>query len=158
MKHLAQINIGRLKYDADDERVAGFMNALERVNQIAERSQGFEWRYIDESGNATATRVDKDPRVIINLSSWASIEDLEGFVWGTIHRRFYQRRAEWFDALERMHFAMWWIDPKERPGVEEAMERLEHLNEHGDSDHAFGWAHLPQARKWRYAQCENRVA
>ena len=53
MKHLAEINIARLKHDSDDQRVAPFMNALDKINGIAERSDGFQWRYTDVSGNAT---------------------------------------------------------------------------------------------------------
>jgi hypothetical protein len=55
--HLAQLNIGRIRYEIDDPRMADFTNNLALVNGIAERSAGFIWRYIDESGNATNTRL-----------------------------------------------------------------------------------------------------
>ena len=35
---------------------------------------------------------------------------------------------------------------------------LDHLRAHGDSDHAFGWAHLPQARLWRTRACAAMAA
>lgn len=152
MKHLAELNIARLKHDADDPSVAPFFDALDRVNGIAERSNGFQWRYTDESGNATDTQATADPRVIINVSTWDTVENFETFVWGTIHKQFYHRRAEWFDVLDSMHFSMWWVEPGEKPTVEEALARLDHLNQHGDSDFAFGWAHLPEASRWRAAQ------
>ncbi|MEQ3671975.1 DUF3291 domain-containing protein [Pseudophaeobacter sp.] len=158
MKHLAEINIARLKHDSDDQRVAPFMNALDKINGIAERSDGFQWRYTDVSGNATDTLVMNDPRVIVNVSTWDRVENLETFVWGTIHRQFYQRRDEWFNMLDSMHFAMWWVDPGTTPSVEEAMGRLAHLDAHGNSDHAFGWSHLPQATRWRSAQCSTVAA
>jgi hypothetical protein len=47
--HLAQLNIGRIRYEIDDPRMADFTNNLALVNGIAERSPGFIWRYIDES-------------------------------------------------------------------------------------------------------------
>jgi hypothetical protein len=158
MKYLAEINIARLKHDADDPRVAPFFNALDRINAIADRSNGFQWRFTDESGNATDTQAVDDPRVIVNVSTWASAEDLETFVWGTIHRQFYQRREAWFDLMESMHFCMWWIEPGEEPTIAEALDRLTHVNTHGDSDHAFGWSHLPQATRWRSAQCDTVAA
>lgn len=158
MKHLAEINIARLKHDADDPRVAEFMIALDRINGIAERSNGFQWRYTDDSGNATDTIVMNDPRVIVNVSTWASVENLETFVWGTIHRQFYQRRKDWLNVLDSMHFAMWWVEPGAQPSVAEAMSRLEHHNTHGNSDHAFGWSHLPQATRWRSANCNDTAA
>ena len=83
--HLAQLNIGRIRYEIDDPRMADFANNLALVNGIAERSAGFVWRYIDESGNATDTRPYGDPRIIINFSVWESVEALERFVWQTIH-------------------------------------------------------------------------
>lgn len=38
-----------------DPRLADFTDNLALVNDIAERSPGFIWRYNDESGNATAS-------------------------------------------------------------------------------------------------------
>jgi hypothetical protein len=37
--HLAQLNIGRIRYEVDDPRLADFMNNLALVNGIAERSR-----------------------------------------------------------------------------------------------------------------------
>jgi hypothetical protein len=48
--------------------MADFTNNLALVNDIAERSPGFIWRYVDESGNATDTRPHADARVIVNFS------------------------------------------------------------------------------------------
>jgi len=87
--HLAQLNIGRIRYEIDDPRMADFTNNLALVNGIAERSAGFIWRYIDESGNATNTRPYADPRIIVNFSVWESVDALERFVWRTVHKRFY---------------------------------------------------------------------
>ena len=49
---LAELNIGTLVADLDNPAMAGFMNALDVVNAIANRSPGFVWRLKDESGNA----------------------------------------------------------------------------------------------------------
>jgi hypothetical protein len=132
------------------------MNALDAVNGIAERAEGFVWRHTDESGNTAETGVD-DPRVIVNLSVWEGVAPLENFVWNTVHRQFYRRRAEWFTLMESMHFAMWWVIPGTRPTLDEALARLAHLDRHGNTDHAFGWSHLPEATLWRRDQCD-RVA
>jgi hypothetical protein len=95
--HLAQLNIGRIRYEIDDPRMADFAGNLQVVNRLAERSPGFVWRYIDESGNSTATRPYADARIAINLSVWESVEALERFVYLTVHNQFYGRRAEWFE-------------------------------------------------------------
>jgi hypothetical protein len=151
--HLAQLNIGRLRYEVDDPRLADFMNNLALVNGIAERTPGFVWRYTDESGNATNTRPYADPRVIVNFLVWENIGSLERFVYQTIHKRFYGRRAEWFAHFEGPYFALWWVPAGHRPSVQEAIERLDHLKQHGPSDHAFDWASLPSAQLWKTARC-----
>jgi len=152
-RHLAQLNIGRLRYTTDDPRMADFMNNLDLVNGIAERTPGFVWRLKDGSGNATAIRPFPDPDMAVNLSVWASIEALERFVWQTVHKRFYGRRAEWFAKMEGPHVVMWWVPAGHIPTVVEAKERLEHLAAHGPSDHAFGWESIPAAQLWKTARC-----
>jgi hypothetical protein len=153
-QHLAQFNIGRLRRPLEDPRMADFVNNLALVNGIAERTPGFVWRYQDESGNATATRpYAADPQMAINLSVWENVEALERFVWQTVHKRFYGRRAEWFEHPDGPYFVMWWVPSGHRPDVQEAVDRLEHLKLHGSTDHAFGWEDLPAAQLWKTAQC-----
>jgi hypothetical protein len=153
IRHLAQLNIGRLRYPTDDPRVADFMNNLDLVNSLAERSNGFVWRLKDENGNATNIRPFADPTMIVNMSVWENVETLERFVWQTIHKPFYGRRPEWFDKMEKPHFVMWWVEAGHRPTIEEAKERLEYLTAHGPSDHAFGWESVPAAQLWKTARC-----
>lgn len=146
--HLAELNVARLNYPFDDPRVADFADNLDLVNGIAECSKGFVWRLKDNgSGNAIDIRAFDDPSVITNLSVWQSPKHhLERFVWNTVHRRFYQRRAEWFELIGAQHFVMWWVDEGHLPSIEEAKARLDHLQAHGDSDIAFGWSHLPHVK------------
>ena len=86
--HLAQLNIGRIRYEIDDPRMADFTNNLALVNGLAERTPGFVWRYIDESGNSTSTRPYADPKIAINLSVWESVAALERFVYQTFTSNF----------------------------------------------------------------------
>jgi catalase (peroxidase I) len=153
-QHIAQLNIGRVRHPLDDPRMADFMNNLERVNALAERSPGFVWRYADASGNATDTRpFADDPRMMINMSVWESVEALEKFVWQTVHTRFYGRKHEWFEKLDGAYFVLWHVPAGHRPRVQEAIERLEHMKAHGPSPHAFGWQDAASAKLWRSARC-----
>jgi hypothetical protein len=150
--HLAQLNIGRIRYEIEDPRMADFTDNLAMVNGLAERTPGFVWRYIDESGNSTSTRPYSDPRVAINLSVWENVEALERFVYQTIHKRFDGRRAEWFEHFEGPYFVMWWLPAGHRPSVEEAVDRLEHFKRHGPSDHAFDWQ-ATSVQLWKTGRC-----
>jgi hypothetical protein len=152
--HLAQLNIGRIRYEVDDPRMAGFVDNLAFVNGLAERSPGFVWRYTDESGNATSTRpYDSDPMMAVNMSVWENVESLEKYVWQTVHKRFYGRRHEWFETMGERYFVMWWVPAGHLPTIGEAIERLEHLKKHGPSDHAFAWADVASAELWKSAKC-----
>ncbi len=55
--------------------------------------------------------------------------------------------------MKSHHFVMWIIEEGHRPTLQEAKERLDYLNEHGNSDHAFDWAHLPHVKMWQRARC-----
>jgi Domain of unknown function (DUF3291) len=156
--HIAELNVGHLKHDINDPRVADFVNNLNRVNAAAERSEGFIWRMQDEAGSSVSMSVSEDPLIIPNLSVWEDVASLEQFVFQTVHKRFYTRRAEWFDVMEKMHFVMWPVAVGHQPSLAEAWQRLEYLNKHGSSDHAFGWKHVKSANLWRSAQCSGSAA
>jgi hypothetical protein len=152
--HLAQLNIGRIRYEVDDPRMKGFVDNLAFVNGLAERSPGFVWRYQDDSGNATNTRpYPDDPRMAVNMSVWQDVESLERFVWQTVHKRFYGQRHEWFEKMAERHMVMWWVPARHLPSVQEAIERLEHLRAHGPSEHAFSWEDVASAELWKSALC-----
>ena len=152
--HLAQLNIGRIRYEVNDPRMAGFVDNLVFVNELAERTPGFVWRYRDSSGNATSTRpYPNDPLMAVNMSVWENVQSLEKYVWQTVHKRFYAQRHEWFEKMDERYVAMWWVPIGHLPTIQEAIERLEHLNTHGSSDHAFGWEGLPSAQLYKTARC-----
>jgi Domain of unknown function (DUF3291) len=48
--------------------MADFMNNLDLVNGLAERSKGFIWRLKDDSGSATNIRPFPDPNMAVNMS------------------------------------------------------------------------------------------
>jgi hypothetical protein len=151
--HLAQLNVARLKYPIDDPRVAGFVDNLDRVNAVAERSPGFVWRLVGEGNDATDIDAFDDPMTIVNMSAWRDAESLEHFVWNTVHKQIYRRRSEWFEAMASHHFVMWWIEDAHIPDVAEGRERLAFLDRNGNSDVAFDWSHLPGVKLWQSQRC-----
>jgi len=151
--HLAELNIGHFRHPTSDARMAGFMDNLDRVNAVAERSDGFIWRLKDESGNATSLRPFPDPDMAVNLSVWRDAESLEHYVWNTVHKQFYAKRAEWFQLMDAHHLVMWWVEEGHVPTPDEAKERLDHVQVNGDSDFAFGWSYLPHVKLWQQARC-----
>jgi hypothetical protein len=150
--HLAELNIAVPKYPLDDPRIADFMNNLERINGFAQTMPGFVWMHKDDSGHAMNMPTPW-PEAAANLTVWESAEQLEHFVWNTVHKRFYSRKAEWFEAMKSHHFVMWHVEEEQRPTMEEAKDRLDHLDLHSNSDYAFNWSHLPHIKLWQSQRC-----
>ena len=154
MKHLAQVNIGRVLGGPDDPRMADFYNNLARVNAMAERMPGFVWRLKDDTGeSAMALHWPGDTSMAVNMSVWESPEALETFVFKTMHRKIYARKHEFFETPKEITVAMWWVDVGHIPTLDEAKEHLDHLRSHGPSEFAFGWADLPAAKIWQQKRC-----
>ena len=52
--HLAQVNIGKILAPIDSPVMAEFVANLDRINALAENSEGFVWRLKDDSNNASS--------------------------------------------------------------------------------------------------------
>lgn len=134
-QHLAQLNIAKLAYPIDSPQLKGFVDNLDLINSLAERSDGFIWRLQTPAGNAT--EIDYfGSDTIVNMSTWRDVESLKHFVYKTIHAQFIQRREEWFTKLET-YTVLWWIPSDTTPTVEEAHSKLTLLEKHGPTKDAF---------------------
>jgi hypothetical protein len=135
---LAQINIARMKgVDINDPIMKEFVENLDKVNALAESSEGFVWRLKDETNNATSLNPYNDEQVIINVSVWESIEALEHFVYKTFHTDFLKRKKEWFQTFGKAYTTMWWIPSGQFPTVQQAVNKLDYLQKNGASEIVF---------------------
>ncbi len=146
---LAEFNIGVLKYDWDDPRVADFADNLDRVFALAKRSDGYIWHL--KEAEMEAAQLDRDgplggnPRTASTLSVWRDLASLEHYVFQTVHKRFYDRRAEWYDPAEQgLRLVMWWVPDGHIPSIAEAAAKLALRSAAGDTDAAFGWDYARQ--------------
>ncbi|HEX6331613.1 MAG TPA: DUF3291 domain-containing protein [Actinomycetota bacterium] len=135
--HLAQLNIATLRAPLDSPQLAGFVEALEPVNALADARPGFVWRLQAEGGDATSIRAFDDDRIIVNLTVWEGVEALEAFVFAGRHLDVLRRRREWFQKMDRAYLVLWWIPAGTIPTLDEAAERLHLLRESGPSPEAF---------------------
>jgi len=155
---LAEFNLGVLRHDWDDPRIADFADGIEPVMALAERAAGFVWRMPDdEMENEQCDPngpLGGNPRIASTLSVWRDVASLEDFVWNTVHWQFYDRRAEWHDLTKPgVRLVMWWVPKDHIPTVQESVERLGLLEHHGNTDQAFGWSHLKGAKLWKTHGC-----
>lgn len=135
--HLAQMNIGRMRAPLESETMAPFRTMLPEVNEAADRSAGFVWRYQDDSGDATYLRLYDDPLIIVNISVWESPAALLGFLRNPLHAEAMRLRREWFEHQTEPYFVMWWIPAGSIPTPEEAAAKLHLLRTAGESPAAF---------------------
>ena len=133
---LAQLNIAHLKAPIDSPLLSDFVANLDRINAIAEASDGFKWRLMTDDGNATSLRPFGDD-VIVNMSVWRDLEALRNYVYQSAHVEIMNRRRQWFARASEAYAVLWWVAAGHRPSVSEAVGRLEDLRRHGSSPAAF---------------------
>jgi len=137
--HVAQYNIAKLLAPLDSAQLADFMAALDPLNALADDWPGFVWRHQTEDGNSTSIRVRDDPMILINFSVWESLEELHKYTYRSAHTDIYRRRREFFEHMEVPYLVLWWVPAGHEPSVEEAEERLDHMQASGPSAYAFGF-------------------
>jgi hypothetical protein len=145
---LAQLNVGRMLGPIDSPIMAGFVAKLNEINALAEADAGFVWRLVGEGNDATSLRPYDDDRMIVNMSVWHNLEALRQYVYSGDHAKVMAQRKQWFEQMTEMHMVLWWVPNGHRPSVNEALERLKTLQQHGPSPVAFTFrqAFLPPAQ------------
>lgn len=136
---LAQINIGTLKAPLDSPQLKDFVDNLDRINALAEGSDGFVWRLKGEGNDATSLRPFGDD-VIVNMSVWRDADALRAYVYKSAHVEIMKRRREWFARMTNAFMVLWWVPAGHEPTLAEAAQKLEHLRKHGPSPEAFSFA------------------
>jgi hypothetical protein len=139
---LAQCNIGRAKASLDDPLMAGFAARLDEINALADGAPGFVWRLQTDAGNATSIQAFDDNLILFNMSVWESPEQLRSFVYRSDHASVMRQRRSWFERFDGVYLVLWWVPAGHTPTVAEAKERLAHLQQHGESPHAFSFARI----------------
>ena len=137
--YLAQINIAKMLAPIDSPVIDDFVANLDSINALAETSEGFVWRLKDESNNATAIKIFDDDFLIVNMSVWKNTEALFQFVYKSNHIEIFKRRKEWFEKMEEMHMAQWYVQAGYLPTVADAVERLNYLRNHGETPFSFSF-------------------
>jgi len=136
--HLAQLNVASLVAPPDSPVVAEFMNALDKINSLAETYDGFVWRMTGEGNNATDIKLEEGNELLIsNMSVWESIDELYAFTYNSEHVEYFRRRREWFNKWDKPTLTLWWVEAGSVPTLEEGLARADYLHTHGPTPHAF---------------------
>lgn len=121
----------------DDPIMADFVNNLDRINAIADDSEGFIWRLQGDDDNAVAINAFDDDTLVINMSVWTNMKALFDFTYKSEHVNIFRRRKEWFAKLTDMYMVFWFVPECHVPTPEEAKERINYANAYGTTPYAF---------------------
>lgn len=135
--YIAEANIAHLRAPLTDPDMQEFITLNDEINAIAAQAPGFIWQL--KSGDVTAPPylVFNDPRILLNVSVWESIDALYAFTYQGDHLGAFRRRVEWFLRPTRPHLVLWWTASETMPTSIEAEARLRHLEEKGPTPLAF---------------------
>lgn len=133
--HLAQLNIAVPIEPLDSARLADFTAALAPINALADAAPGFVWRLVGDGGEEA--RAFGEELLLLNMSTWTSIDALAAFVFKSAHADVMRDRRRWFRPMKAAYAVLWWVPVGHRPSVTEAHERLAHLRAHGATPFAF---------------------
>ena len=75
--------------------------------------------------------------VIVNLTTWRSVEALAGFVFSGRHLEIMRQRRQWFHRAAQATTALWWVPSGHRPSTDEAEDRVQQLRRYGPSADSF---------------------
>jgi Domain of unknown function (DUF3291) len=129
--------VGRIRAPLESPVLAGFVAALEPINQLADEAPGFVWRLQTEAGDATAIRLFDDDMLLINMSVWESVAALAAFTYDSPHRDVLRGRRQWFEKMTEAYLVLWWIPAGTLPTPSDAKAKLGHLRRHGPTPEAF---------------------
>lgn len=135
--YLAQVNIAKMLAPIDSPVMADFVANLDRINALAEGSDGFIWRLKTEGNNATDIKVYDDDFIIVNMSVWRNIDALFAFTYKSSHTEVFKRRKEWFEKMSDMHMCLWYVEEDRMPAAIDTVDRLDYIRKHGETPYAF---------------------
>lgn len=136
---LAQLNLSEMKESLDSPSMVDFVNSLDRINTLADAAEGFVWRLKTDEGDATDIRP-LGAQTLVNMSVWRDVAVLKNYVYKSGHIEIMRRRKEWFESMAETHLVLWWVPAGHRPGVPEALGRLNLLRSNGPSAQAFNFS------------------
>jgi len=136
--HLAEVNIAKRLAPLDDPIMQDFINNLDIMNAIADASEGFVWRLMDEDKDE-ANKIFQDDTLLINISVWKNLETLFNYTYNSGHVEIFKRKKEWFSKTKMMHMAFWYIPENYVPTFQDAKIRLDYLNSYGETPYAFSF-------------------
>jgi heme-degrading monooxygenase HmoA len=136
---VAHMNIATALYPKGDARIEEFYSRIDSINELADRSPGFIWRFETGLSDPDSDQGGPGSLLIVNMSVWQSIEAVADFAYRTAHQKVMAKRRKWFERPTEAYQVLWWVPDGHRPTVAEGMERLQRLRSNGPTEDAFSF-------------------
>ncbi len=147
---IAFFTLAVLKAPVGEPIVQGFVDRIGEVYAAAEGSAGFFDRSVRNLetwehswGPVLAPRCIPSglplTQLAMTLSLWQDLESVAAFTYSGLHREALSRRQDWFEAGPWPSYVAWWVPGDHRPDWKEAVERIDHLHDHGSTPGAFSF-------------------
>jgi hypothetical protein len=144
---IAFFTLGVMKAPIGDAVVQGFVDRIGNVYAAAEGSAGFFERSIRDVntwehswGPVMVPRcLPSRPltQYAMTLSLWCDLESVAAFAYHGAHREALSKREDWFIRGSWPTYVAWWVKDNHRPNWSEAIDRADHLHDHGSTPAAF---------------------
>ena len=133
---IVHANIAVPRAPLDDPIMAGFVTQVDEINALAYSAPGF----VAQSEPPDAGEVFPEG-ILVNMSVWRSVADLERFTHHGLHALALDRRAGWFEQSSDAGYVLYWVPAGHAPSEREVKRRIDHLKEYGPTPYAFSFGH-----------------
>lgn len=134
--HLAHVNVARMRAPLSDDLMADFVARIDEIEALAEAAPGFIWR-LTAPGSSLPELQAYGKTFLFTLTLWQDVASLKNYVYRSAHVELLRARRQWFGPGAESAYALWWLPAGKTPTVKDALERLEHLRQHGATPSAF---------------------
>lgn len=125
---IARAEVARIIGRPDARDLAGLVAEFKRIR--GSDVPGLVWRQPVEQADPVFLRY--GDRLVVDLSVWRSYADVWQSAYASRSLNASSRRGAWLTSS-----VLWWVTPRDTPGLDEAVQRLEHLERYGPGSAAF---------------------
>lgn len=86
-----------------------------------------------------ASEVTEPYRAAQSLTVWKDLESVREFTYKGLHQSALRKRRDWFLRTPWPTYCLWWVKPEHHVTWSEAADRLDHLNDYGDTPSSFSF-------------------
>ena len=134
--HLVHANFAQMRSSLDDPIMADFVAQIYEIEATAHHFPGFIAQPTPrDAGSVFASDV------LLNMSTWESIERLYEFTYHGKHAQALEGRLKWFKHQDTPSHVLYWTPAGQFPTEREVKQRIDYLTEHAPTPHAFTFEH-----------------